>query len=330
MKKSGLLLGFLALFFTACETDFEVNAPWQENSIVYALLEANTDTQYVKIYKAYLGEGDALLMAQEPDSIYYAKGSIRPYLLRIYNGAVNDTIWLKDTVMGMMEEGVFAHQPNRLYYTTKRMYDNSQYQFRIDEIDVSSHTYLVEDALVDAKNPLLNNDLNFVSSNPTPENPYSTSTFRWNKLDNAYAYDLKFRFIYDEYENQTAGAYLGKDSVEWRLIYSTIDDALEYAMFGEQFYAGLGSRIEKKPSIKRKFDKIKLVYTVGAQELHDYFEYSKPNESLLLEKPKYDGNVEGGYGVFSSRIQHTVLRGLNAKSKNTLITDPYTEELNFY
>ena len=56
MKKSYYLclLVFATLF--ACETDFEVNAPWKETAVIYGLLDQTVDTQRVIIYKAFLGQ----------------------------------------------------------------------------------------------------------------------------------------------------------------------------------------------------------------------------------------------------------------------------------
>ena len=59
------------ILFTACETDFPVNAEWEEITVVHGLLDASTDTQYIRINKAYLGEEDAMLMAQYSDSINF-------------------------------------------------------------------------------------------------------------------------------------------------------------------------------------------------------------------------------------------------------------------
>ena len=70
MRKIAILF-ISTIFLWSCETEFEVNAPWKDVSIIYGLLEANKDTQYVKIYRGFLGEQDALIMASNPDSIYY-------------------------------------------------------------------------------------------------------------------------------------------------------------------------------------------------------------------------------------------------------------------
>ena len=73
MKKIHLILSVFVMLFTACETDFDVNAQWEETTVVYGLLDASDENplQKIKISKAFLGEMDAYEMAQYADSINF-------------------------------------------------------------------------------------------------------------------------------------------------------------------------------------------------------------------------------------------------------------------
>ncbi len=71
MRKLTIFLLAVSVFFVACETDFELNASWKEVTVVYGLLDQSQQQQYIKINKAYLGEGDALQMASVTDSSHY-------------------------------------------------------------------------------------------------------------------------------------------------------------------------------------------------------------------------------------------------------------------
>ena len=53
MKKMYLLL--IVIIIIGCDTDFDVNADWKETTVVYGLLDASLDTQYIRINKGYLG-----------------------------------------------------------------------------------------------------------------------------------------------------------------------------------------------------------------------------------------------------------------------------------
>ena len=78
MKKIYLLVSVFTIIFISCDTDFDVNAEWEEVTVVYGLLDAGDDnkTQQIKISKAFLGKMDALQMAQYADSINFDKGSL--------------------------------------------------------------------------------------------------------------------------------------------------------------------------------------------------------------------------------------------------------------
>ena len=82
--------------FLACETDFEVNAPWKETAIIYGLLDQTVDTQRVIIFKSFLGQESAFTMAQEADSFYYSKDDLEVFLYGLDNdGATIQEIELK-------------------------------------------------------------------------------------------------------------------------------------------------------------------------------------------------------------------------------------------
>ena len=75
MKKRLVFFVFIISLFAACSTDFNINADWQEITVVYGLLNQKETTHYIKINKAFLGEGNALTMAQIEDSSSYFNNS---------------------------------------------------------------------------------------------------------------------------------------------------------------------------------------------------------------------------------------------------------------
>jgi hypothetical protein len=63
---------FIVLFIsTSCDKTLNVNAEWKDITIVYGLLDQNDSVQYIKITKAFLGEGDALTFSKIADSSNY-------------------------------------------------------------------------------------------------------------------------------------------------------------------------------------------------------------------------------------------------------------------
>ena len=67
MKKAVVILLAFFMGMESCETDFEVNAPWRDITIVYGLLNQKENPHVIKINKAFLGEADVNDMAQIRD-----------------------------------------------------------------------------------------------------------------------------------------------------------------------------------------------------------------------------------------------------------------------
>ena len=72
-KKSAffVLCLVLGLLISSCDNSLDILDEYKETPIVYGLLNKNDTVHYVRIQKGFLGEGNALLMAQYADSIYY-------------------------------------------------------------------------------------------------------------------------------------------------------------------------------------------------------------------------------------------------------------------
>ena len=111
MKKAFLLLSAV-VFINSCKTDFDTIAPYKEVMVVYGLLNPNETTQYIRISKAYLGEGNALVMAQQGDSINYAD-VLTVTMDRVLNGnTISSTTLTRDTIL--TDDGIFS--PSAIVY----------------------------------------------------------------------------------------------------------------------------------------------------------------------------------------------------------------------
>ena len=133
MKKIYLLVSVFTIIFTSCDTDFDVNAEWEEVTVVYGLLDAGDEmkTQQIKISKAFLGKMDALQMAQYADSINFDQGELAVKVIRVKNNGIRDTITL-DEVPTLRNDGVF--NDSIIVYTFENnnfLNSNSEYELLI-------------------------------------------------------------------------------------------------------------------------------------------------------------------------------------------------------
>ena len=87
MFKRTLLLTVVSLLMLRCSNKLEILAPYKESVAVYGLINQNDTAQYIRVQRVFLGEGNALTMAQNPDSCYYKAGELKVSLQRIKGGA---------------------------------------------------------------------------------------------------------------------------------------------------------------------------------------------------------------------------------------------------
>jgi hypothetical protein len=107
MRPLLLLTAVATLLSTSCSNELDVTAPYEENTVVYALLDKGTTTQFVKINKAFLGPDNALVYAAVPDSSEYTDAQLQAQVQEVKNGVVTATFPLQDTIMDH-DPGIFA------------------------------------------------------------------------------------------------------------------------------------------------------------------------------------------------------------------------------
>ena len=71
MKQTSILFFALVVFFASCKTEVDLNAPYKNTTIIFGLLDAEQDVQFIKINKTFLGEGDNNAYAAIRDSSEY-------------------------------------------------------------------------------------------------------------------------------------------------------------------------------------------------------------------------------------------------------------------
>ncbi len=108
MKKVFFLFALVSMLsFNACETDFDVTAEWKDITVVYGLISQNDSLHYVKINKAFLGEGNALTYAQEADSASYLN-NLEVRIIEKAGSTETRSFNLDTTTVFNKEEGRFS------------------------------------------------------------------------------------------------------------------------------------------------------------------------------------------------------------------------------
>ncbi len=299
-----LLLGLA--FTNSCTTDFDLYAEYKDITIVYGLLDISDDTSWIKITKAYTGPGNALLIAQNPDSSNY------PYKLNVrLKGVLNgnplpdiefDTMTIRNKQAG---DSTFYYPDQLVYYAPTKLKQDAKYNLVINkkDDDINAETPLVGSFFINRPNK-------FISFT-------SNSVIEWSLAENGKRYEVTLVFHYQELAPGYADT-LNK-SVNWFLGIDKEDKGAQ-SYVGETFYNKLNAELETIPNVKRWAGPIEIYIACGSEMLNSYIEINEADNSLLTEVPVFS-NINGGTGIVASRHTTTKQVLLSPKSEEKLVRE---------
>jgi hypothetical protein len=333
MNRTGLLILLLFTFgLMSCETDFEINAyPGEDITVVFGLLDQTDTVHYIKITRAFLGENDALIMAQDPSLSDY--GDILDVKVEEYsNSNLTATFQCVRTKIIDKETGTFYYPEQYIYAFTADLHTESIYKLIIKNNEtgkeVTAETGLVGDFSVEKPyyNPA-NPQLSFVTSNWQ----YASSEAKWESAKNGRLYEPLFRFNYREVDIPSSDTV--DKHVDWTLsaVKSTLLSGGEPMLSpynAESFYAYLEAVIPVDYNKIRLIGNINFMLSVGGDELSTYIDLNAPSTSIIQERPAYT-NVSNGIGIFSCRRTKTLTYNFNSYSIDKLANGEYTSQLGF-
>ena len=302
MKNIYLILGIFIMLFSACETDFDVNAEWEETTVIFGLLDASDQNQLqkIKISKAFLGNMDAYQMAQYSDSINYGVDELDVKIYKWNYNQIEDSVEL--IPMPTYRDGEIFYDSIIVYqFYNLNSFLQKGYEYELVVKNnmtgnlVSSRTEIV--AGFDFDNIFITKSKSFQFGLYT-NNDFSSSTITLDDSnDNGTIYQLDLIFHYTEIMD---GVY-----TEDSLIYSLplIDDTeSKMKIEGNSFFNFLALNLDKNQSIIRYFNDIDMIMTVGSEDLETYINVNKPITGIVQERPQFT-NINNGIGLFSSRFK---------------------------
>ena len=302
MKKIYLILSIFSLVFSSCDTDFNVNSTWEEVTVVYGLLDASADTQYVKISKAFLGNMDALQMAQYADSINFDKEELDVKMLRTKNNGDSTS---KDLVpvITFRDGGVFNDTIILYEFVNNDFLKlDFEYELVIKNL-ISGNKVTSNKTRVIGDFSFLNFNsaykFGFYNSSLADSLKFKSKTIEWQDVSEGEIYQLDVIFHYKENG-------ISKSSVWSQPLVSYGGSKMSSKLEGAKFFNFLRNNIIKDNTntISRSFESLDLVMTVGAADLETYIKVNEPLTGIVQQRPSFT-NINNGIGIFSSRYTHT-------------------------
>jgi len=292
-------------FTTGCEEEFEVTADYQDITVVYGLLDRNEDTTYLRINKAFLGEGDVMAMALIEDSSTY-KTELSAVIYKMNGSAVEATYNFDITETWDKEPGTFYNPHQILYYAPMEIEQDRRYDLviQVNGKEVKGSTMIVNTFSI--TKPGIGSDwINIL---------YDSDAFiEWNSAKHGRRYEITMRFHFRELwegNPDTVTRY-----IDWFLgtkKSKSTDGGEEMgtSYSGDAFYAWLEDEVPyEDPAMEDKVLEryslnLEFIVAAGSEELNTYMEVNEPSSSIIQERPDYT-NIENGLGIFSSRIRMT-------------------------
>jgi hypothetical protein len=321
------VLSVIGLLFS-CKTEVDLRAPYDDTPIIFGVLDQSVDTQYIKINKSFIGEGDNFAYASIPDCTIFKN------VVATVTEANSGTVYtLKEKYIKNIDQGLFYADSQKVYYFVNDNLDQSSEYILSVNIDegkkiITSSTEIVEKLSIASKSLL--EEIKYVTKVVSSEISYGQSSIRFTAPKKEMLFSGIFRMYYDEYSTSTD---ITRRYVEYNLgtITSSVNtQELEFILTGENFYFGVQNdnhikntninNVEKR--VVRYFE---YVISAANQELTTYIGLNKPTTSIAQERPTYT-NIEPvgkALGVFASRYSVVVdksgLAGLNMRlSKQSL------------
>ena len=321
MKKTLIILSLLILLFGiySCETDVDIVADYEEITIVYGLLSVDDPTTYLRINKAFLGDGNALMMAKVPDSsnfLHQLDVSIEEMdgniVKEMYPFTI-DTIYNKDT-------GIFYNKYQIIYKADIAINDDYKYKLKIENNDsiISAETEIVHDFSI--KKP--SSGSHYVKFTPD-----LNSEVQWVTSKNGKRYEGKIIFHFKEKEYNSPNTI--SRSIIWSLgseksTNTTGGYEMDFTISNNYFYELLKNNIpysdvQKENNVEyRLADSIDFIVTAGGDELNTYLEVNEPSYSIVQDKPEYT-NITNGIGIFSSRKNEIRRKLIHPETKMEIV-----------
>jgi hypothetical protein len=317
LKKLQLLL-FISLFiaFSSCETDVDVNAEWEEITIVYGLLNQQDASHYLRINKAFLG-GNVFEVAKIADSSSYG-GMLEVKLqgINLNNNQVVQEISFDTITINNKDTGTFYNPYMLVYKASAPLDPDLSYSLMIRNIisgkEITAQTKLISDFLI--TKPLGGGKAAFA--------PGFTTEFTWRNAVNGKRYQPAIRFHYFELPAGTTDTI--PRFIDWVLPVRFAEDisgtgTQTMEVNNDGFYTFIDDNIEPRDyNGKRLCGTVDFMVAAAGLEYDTYLRVNGPSNSLVQDKPEYT-NVSNGFGVFSSRLNISKERRLSPLAEDLIL-----------
>lgn len=335
MRKRRIFYGLasLTLIILGCKPEFNQNAEYKDITVVYGLLNARDSVHYIKVYKTFLTDGSAIDAAQDLDNISYYDQidvEVEEYL----NGQFQKTISFHSTTEIEKDSGIFAYQPQVIYRSYGNLNEKALYKLKITNRNSGKE--------IIATTPLVGS---FNISQPIVDvatflTYHGTTTIKFERAENAVAYDIYLKFYYIEVDKATGDTITPNGVVSWKVTRSrslnpsvTVDASLN------QLYYIIASNLKKNDNIIRytkSYDCVEIEVWAAEENYMIYVDMNEASNSIVQDRVMFTNLItsdKSAYGFFSSRNvakrKYKLINSSQNHARDSLLYGSITGDLGF-
>lgn len=310
------LFGVVSASMTSCKQEpFNPLDDWKDITLVYGFMNLNDTSHYVRIFKAFLGQEDALIMAQHPDSIYYPEKDLA-VVIRQFDPDDNpvDSFVLERVQLPDREPGIFAQK--NIIYKFDKIFDQSTERKHILRLEITN--------LKNGK--IITSETGFVYFSYAQ--PYSTGRhaprFDADDIDEIVTYanvqNLELADLYINFRYSVAalnGSGYSTRSVKWKVIGASSLFYDPQKRTSSLYYYPYGLYDELEAALSYAPDSVRTVLPTGtietwggSEEMRYWINVNKPS-GIIIARPTYtnlssNSGEKDVFGIFTTRYNKRV------------------------
>lgn len=320
-----IVLASMSFFISSCTTDVDLNAPYKSTPVIVSVLNYTADTQFVRINRTYLGEGNASIYAQVRDSVQYDPSEVEAWLFKKRNGIEIDSILLEPIVKPSRDPGAFFDTDITFWYTTSDLFTeaeiddiyalNSNEMTYVLDVNARGENYIAETGFPRIRNGSISYPQPTVGGEPGPFklifyrttsiNRYQNISFQYKALQPTARYQGVLRLNCDF--EKSDGSVLENQVIDYQLGVTEHeptdqDGTNRYNFNTENWYAFVGNIVKDIPDIETvRMTNLEFRLTGANNDLNAYINVAQPISDFTPVLTVYSNFNNGAIGILGTK-----------------------------
>ena len=335
-----LSLVLLTVLFSSCgKPQIDLFADYKEIPVIYGFLDINADTNFIKITRAFCSSNEDPIDPAEIAIIYDScnyPGKLDAFIEELVSQQgqpfqpTGRRIILDTVTIHNKESGVFYSPHQLLYYTTEQFntnHDGIKYHYKLSVVKPDGDTATAETGVVSGNTMAISAQVNFQSE---PTNNMSNLMF--SSTEEAILYEIVMQFNYREshpgqplVQKEVSWSFGTKRITEYEKVAGT-ENCYKLYYDRNMLFTMLESAIGNDtvwdvnhPNVIRYADDFVVSIAAAGEDFGHHYQSTQPTISLASEY----NNINGGWGLFSSRILVSNPVGLSSLTQYDLFRKPW-------